>query len=85
MNHLIQQAQFLTAPRDLGTVVPCSTRRLDLLGPVRRALLQISALGLYQAAIDGVRVGAFVFAPGWTVASLWEMLTPERIELFFKK
>ena len=66
MNHLIQQAQFLTAPRDIGTVVPCFTRRLDLRGPVRRALLQISALGLYQAAIDGVRVGAFVFAPGWT-------------------
>ena len=25
-----------------------------------------------------------IFAPGWTVASLWEMLTPERIKLFFK-
>lgn len=25
-----------------------------------------------------------IFAPGWTVASLWEMLTPERINLFFK-
>ena len=25
-----------------------------------------------------------IFAPGWTVASLWEMLTPERIQLFFK-
>lgn len=26
-----------------------------------------------------------IFAPGWTVASLWEMLTPERIQLFFNK
>ncbi|MDL2222316.1 hypothetical protein LJC35_07175 [Parabacteroides sp. OttesenSCG-928-N08] len=25
-----------------------------------------------------------IFAPGWTVASLWEMLTPERIRLFVK-
>lgn len=25
-----------------------------------------------------------IFAPGWTVASMWEMLTPERIGLFFK-
>lgn len=25
-----------------------------------------------------------IFAPGWTVASLWEMLTPERIGMFFK-
>lgn len=26
-----------------------------------------------------------IFAPGWTVASLWELLTPERIDLFIKK
>lgn len=26
-----------------------------------------------------------IFAPGWTVASLWELLTPERIDLFMKK
>ncbi len=25
-----------------------------------------------------------IFAPGWTVASLWEMLSPERIQLFLK-
>lgn len=25
-----------------------------------------------------------IFAPGWTVASLWEMLTPQRIQLFLK-
>lgn len=26
-----------------------------------------------------------IFAPGWTVASLWEMLTPERIRLFMSE
>ena len=66
MAHLIQQACFLTAPKDIGTVVPCFTRALDLRGPVRSARLHISALGMYQAAIDGARVGEFVFAPGWT-------------------
>lgn len=25
-----------------------------------------------------------IFAPGWTIASLWEMLTPERINLYLK-
>ena len=57
MAHLIQQACFLTAPKDIGTVVPCFTRALDLRGPVRSARLHISALGMYQAAIDGARVG----------------------------
>jgi alpha-L-rhamnosidase len=32
----------------------------------RRALLQITALGLFEAEINGQRVGADVFAPGWT-------------------
>ena len=57
MAHLIQQACFLTAPKDIGTVVPCFTRALYLRGPVRSARLHISALGMYQAAIDGARVG----------------------------
>lgn len=26
-----------------------------------------------------------IFAPGWTVASLWQMLSPDRVENFFKK
>ena len=25
-----------------------------------------------------------IFAPGWTVASLWQMLSPSRVENFFK-
>ncbi len=24
-----------------------------------------------------------IFAPGWTVASLWQMLSPERVDNFF--
>ena len=24
-----------------------------------------------------------IFAPGWTVASLWQMLTPDRVTKFF--
>lgn len=64
--HLIQQASFITVPRDIGAGVPCFTRALDLRGPVRRAQLHISALGMYMAAIDGARVGEYIFAPGWT-------------------
>lgn len=34
--------------------------------PLARAILYISALGLYEAEINGVRVGDAVMAPGWT-------------------
>jgi alpha-L-rhamnosidase len=34
--------------------------------PVRRAILYASALGVYQAHINGRRVGDEVLAPGWT-------------------
>lgn len=33
---------------------------------IKKAILNISALGVYEAVINGVRVGNFVMAPGWT-------------------
>lgn len=35
-------------------------------GDVASATLEITALGVYEARINGVRVGDFIFAPGWT-------------------
>ena len=66
MTHLIKQAEFISAPKSIGQAVPCFARALDLKGDIARATLHISALGLYEAAIDGQRVGKFLFAPGWT-------------------
>ena len=66
MTHLIKQAEFISAPQSIGQTVPCFARALDLKGDIARATLHISALGLYEAAIDGQRVGKFLFAPGWT-------------------
>lgn len=33
---------------------------------VKKAELQISALGIYEATLNGARIGDFIFAPGWT-------------------
>ena len=38
--------------------------RLD--GPVKSAVLHITALGLYECEINGNVVGDHIFAPGWT-------------------
>mgnify|MGYP002400940162 CR=1 FL=1 len=49
-------------------MAPCPYFRKSFVleGPVRTARLHITALGLYEAEINGRRVGDQVFAPGWT-------------------
>lgn len=34
--------------------------------PIREAVLCVTAIGVYEAVLNGKRVGEFVFAPGWT-------------------
>jgi len=45
---------------------PYVRKAFHLKGPVQSASLVITALGLYEAEINGQRVGDQVFAPGWT-------------------
>jgi alpha-L-rhamnosidase len=46
--------------------VPFLRRAFRLVQPVRSATLTITALGLYEAEINGKKVGDQIFAPGWT-------------------
>lgn len=39
---------------------------IDISKPVRRARLYASALGLYDASIDGKKIGDAILSPGWT-------------------
>jgi alpha-L-rhamnosidase len=41
-------------------------RKVFSVNKVLKATLYITALGVYEATINGVRVGQFVMAPGWT-------------------
>ncbi len=41
-------------------------RSFTLAQPVQRARLYVTALGVYDASIDGARIGEQRFAPGWT-------------------
>jgi len=47
-------------------VVPALRRAFDVGRPIARARLYVTALGLYQAWINGRRVGDQELAPGWT-------------------
>jgi len=49
-----------------STPVPYFRKSFSLDRPFQSARLAITALGLYEAEINAVRVGDEVFAPGWT-------------------
>jgi alpha-L-rhamnosidase len=49
------------------TTRPSLLRRgFEVVGPVARARLYVTALGVYEVEINGTRVGDHVLAPGWT-------------------
>jgi alpha-L-rhamnosidase len=61
-------ARFIS-PRDLGKLgapAPVLQSTFDLPGGVVRARLYATAHGLYEATLNGCRVGDQVLAPGWT-------------------
>ena len=67
MRMKIKADQWITSAKDLGDVCPVFRRDFSLKQkPIEKAELSITALGVYEAAINGARVGDFVLAPGWT-------------------
>ncbi|HSY18292.1 MAG TPA: family 78 glycoside hydrolase catalytic domain [Candidatus Acidoferrales bacterium] len=49
-----------------SSVVPCLRKSFELKSAVQRAVLHVTALGLYEVRINGQRVGDHVLAPDWT-------------------
>lgn len=61
---MINEALWISAPREGGC--PEFYREIILKRPIRRAILSVSAAGMYAAYIDGKRVGNELFTPYWT-------------------
>ena len=59
-------SQWITTARDLGDVCPVFLKAFRAGKAVSSAELSITALGVYEAKLNGRRVGDFVLAPGWT-------------------
>ena len=62
---LIRHASWIGMKNAASTVVPVF-RRCFSCGPVRAASLQVTCDGVYEARLNGERVGSFILAPGWT-------------------
>lgn len=60
------EAKWLKPVREMGDVPPVYIQDFDLAKEVKQATLYITAMGVYEAEINGQRVGDFILAPGWT-------------------
>jgi alpha-L-rhamnosidase len=59
-------ASGIDSAMDKSSPSPYLRRNFKLKGPVKKARLYASALGLYEMEINGHRVGEDFFTPGWT-------------------
>ena len=53
-------------PKTDGEKVAWLRREFPVSGKVAKARLYVTARGLYQVSINGIKVGSDAFAPGWT-------------------
>jgi alpha-L-rhamnosidase len=62
----LKNCQWITTSRDLGDTCPVFRKGFRVEQDILSAKLEITALGVYEAQLNGRRVGDFVLAPGWT-------------------
>ena len=60
------QAKWIQPAKDLGSMAPMFARRFRAEKPVASAVLRMTGMGIYEAALNGARISQDVLAPGWT-------------------
>ena len=59
-------AKWIMPAADFGEAAPVFLKRFTRSGAVSKATLELTAIGVYEAVLNGKRVGDFILAPGWT-------------------
>ena len=60
------QANWITVNQDTGDVCPVFRKTWKNCKTVKKAILALTALGIYEAELNGKRISDYVLAPGWT-------------------
>lgn len=60
------KAKWIKPSLEMGDVCPMFKKKFQTTEKVKKATLTITSLGVYEALINGSRVGEFILAPGWT-------------------
>ena len=66
MRNPIYEASFIRGEESWIPAAPYFRKAVELKGEIKRATLHISSLGVFEAKINGARVGKDYMAPGWT-------------------
>lgn len=66
MKNPIYNASFIYADEAWIPAAPYFKKDIELKGKIKRANLNISSLGVFEAKINGTRVGDYYMTPGWT-------------------
>lgn len=61
-----ETARWIRPKKEYGDICPIYGKTFCLSGEVLEATLYITAMGVYEAVLNGNRVGDFILAPGWT-------------------
>ena len=64
------QEKWIKPSRDFGDICPVYVKKFTIDKTPEKATLTLTAFGVYEAVLNGVRVGDFILAPGWTVDRL---------------
>ena len=64
---MLKDALWITGSVNMGDICPEFTRHITLSRKIKAAVLAVTAIGVYEACINGKRVGDFILAPGCTV------------------
>ena len=62
----MKNANFISWANFESDICPVFMREFDALCDIKKATLFITARGVYEAKVNGKRVGNFIMAPGWT-------------------
>lgn len=63
---LIQNASWIRMKDAVSTIVPIFRKQFETSKKIRKAVLEVTCDGVYEAVLNGKRVGDFILAPGWT-------------------
>lgn len=66
LEKLIEQAKWIKSKYNNTDVCPVFRRDFTIDKKVVKAELSVTAMGVYEAELNGCRVGDFFMAPGWT-------------------
>ena len=62
----MDQSNWIRSPRDLGSASACFVRAFEAAPEVTGGTLAVSAIGLYEARLNGQKLGRGVLTPGYT-------------------